>query len=75
MSGIITAGAVAKLATRTLNQTLPSSTFGDGGPSPLERARERVARAKAKREAIDAWERYGTPFCILVGTAAALKGT
>jgi hypothetical protein len=72
---IIAAGTVANLATRTLDQTLPSSRFGDGGPTPLERARERLARAKAKREAIDAWERYGTPLSILVGAAAALKGT
>ncbi len=58
-------------ATRVLDSTLSSARAIDAGLTPLERARERIARARARRDAIDALEKYGDPLAILVGLGAA----
>lgn len=69
----ITSIVAGKLAARAVETTLLRDTE-DGLRTPIERARERLARARSRAESLDTVERYGAIVAVLVGGATALGG-
>jgi hypothetical protein len=67
---------VGKLASRAFDSAIGTTT-PEPAPSshgPLLRAQERLARAEASLDVVDAYEQYAVPLALLAGAAVVIMG-
>ena len=64
---------LGRLATEAVASVLPSQPADTRVRTPLDHARDRLARAKQMAETLDAVESYGVPLALLLGGAVAFS--
>lgn len=62
---------LGRLADRAIDRALPAAQPVPESHGPVDRARERLARAQATARSLDEIERYGLPLAVLAGAAAS----
>ncbi len=67
---------VGKLASRAIDSAVgsPAPEPAPSSHGPLLRAQERLARAEASLDVVDAYEQFAVPLALLVGAAAVIMG-
>lgn len=63
---------LARIAVKAVDHALPAKPAEERVRSPLEQARDRLARAKQMAESLNAAETWGVPISLLAGGAVAL---
>jgi hypothetical protein len=62
---------LGRLADRAIDRALPAAQIVPETHGPVDRARERLARAQATARSLDEVERYGLPLAVLAGVAVS----